>query len=104
MRTRLSFGLMAGVLTLAGCVNQEIHEYSPKWDSWMGSSKDDRIKEMGIPTRCHSFKDGGEVCEWSIPQQDGRQDLIGLTFNPKGQACQWSYRGFYGMQKSKTSC
>lgn len=39
-----------------------------------------------------------------IPQQDGRQDLIGLSFNPKGQACQWSYRGFYGMQKSKTSC
>jgi hypothetical protein len=54
--------------------------------------------------KCHSFKDGGEVCEWSVPQQDGRQDLIGLTFNAKGQACQWSYRGFYGMQKSKQSC
>ena len=88
MRTLLLFGLMAMGLTVAGCVNQEIHEYSPKWDSWMGSTKDDRIKEMGIPTRCHSFKDGGEVCEWMIPQQDGRQDLIGLTFNPKGQACQ----------------
>ena len=84
MRTLLLFGLMAMGLTVAGCVNQEIHEYSPKWDSWMGSTKDDRIKEMGIPTRCHSFKDGGEVCEWMIPQQDGRQDLIGLTFNPKG--------------------
>lgn len=58
MKTLLSLSLMAVGLTLAGCVNQEIHEYSPKWDSWMGSSKDDRIKEMGIPTRCHSFKDG----------------------------------------------
>ncbi len=96
--------LAAGLLTLAGCLNQEIHEYSPKWDSWMGSSKDDRIKDMGIPTRCHSFKDGGEVCEWSVPQQEGRQDLIGLTFNSKGQVCQWSYRGFYGMQKSTQSC
>jgi hypothetical protein len=70
----------------------------------MGSSKDDRIKDMGIPTRCHSFKDGSEVCEWTVPQQDGRQDLVGVTFNGKGQACAWSYRGFYGMQKSKQSC
>ena len=33
MRTLLLFGLMAMGLTVAGCVNQEIHEYSPKWDS-----------------------------------------------------------------------
>ena len=104
MKTRLSLGVMAALLTLAGCMNQGIHEYSPKVDAWRGSSKGDRIKDMGIPTKCHSFKDGGEVCEWSVPQQDGRQDLIGLTFNAKGQACQWSYRGFYGMQKSKQSC
>ena len=58
MKTRLSLGVMAALLTLAGCMNQEL----------------------------------------------GRQDLIGLTFNAKGQACQWSYRGFYGMQKSKQSC
>ena len=103
MRTS-GLALAAGLLALAGCVNQEILEYTPKWDSWMGSSKDDRIKEMGIPTKCHSYKDGGEVCEWSVPQQDGRQDLIGVSFNSKGQACQWSYRGFYGMQKSQQSC
>lgn len=104
MKTRLSLAVVAALLIFPGCMNQEIHEYSPKWDAWMGSSKDDRIKDMGIPTKCHSFKEGGEVCEWSVPQQDGRQDLIGLTFNAKGQACQWSYRGFYGMQKSKQSC
>ncbi|HMZ54524.1 MAG TPA: hypothetical protein PKV55_12770 [Nitrospira sp.] len=104
MNRILAWSMTVGLLTLAGCVNQEIHEYSPKWDSWMGSSKDDRIKEMGIPTRCHTFKEGGEVCEWMVPLQDGRQDLIGLTFTPKGQVCQWSYRGFYGMQKSKQSC
>ncbi|MCK6499134.1 MAG: hypothetical protein L6Q38_06600, partial [Nitrospira sp.] len=104
MKSLLVSGIVAAVLTVSGCVNQEIHEFSPMWDAWMGSTKDERIKEMGIPTKCHSFKDGSEVCEWSIPQQDGRQDVIGLTFNGKGQACQWSYRGFYGMQKSKTSC
>ncbi|MCC2640103.1 MAG: exported protein of unknown function [Nitrospira sp.] len=104
MTRPFSIALVAGWAALTGCLNQEIHEYSPKWDSWMGSSKDERIKEMGIPTRCHSFADGGEVCEWSIPQQDGRQELIGLTFDGKGKACQWSYRGFYGVQKSKQSC
>ena len=62
----LAWSMTVGLLTLAGCVNQEIHEYSPKWDSWMAAARDDRIKEMGIPTRCHSFKEGGEVCEgWS---------------------------------------
>lgn len=104
MKRILACGVTIGLLTLTACVSQEIHEFSPKWDSWMGSSKDDRIKEMGIPTRCHTFKEGGEVCEWMVPLQDGRQDLIGLTFTPKGQVCQWSYRGFYGMQKSKQSC
>nr|MBA3753158.1 hypothetical protein [Nitrospira sp.] len=64
MMRMFSIALMAGLLPVAGCLNQEIHEYSPKWDSWTGSSKDERIKEMGIPTRCHAFKDGGEVCEW----------------------------------------
>jgi hypothetical protein len=104
MMRMVAAAAVAMVLTVAGCLNQEIHEFSPTWDSWMGSSKDDRIKDMGIPTRCHSFKDGSEVCEWTVPQQDGRQDLVGVTFNGKGQACAWSYRGFYGMQKSKQSC
>jgi hypothetical protein len=104
MKPLFSVALVAGLLTVAGCAGQEVNEYAPKWDAWMGSSKDERIREMGIPTKCHSFKDGGEVCEWSVQQQDGRQELIGLTFNAKGQACQWSYRGFYGIQKSKTSC
>ena len=38
-----------------------------------------------------------------VPLQDGRQDLIGSR-SPLGQVCQWSYHGFYGMQKSKQSC
>lgn len=71
MKRILACGVTIGLLALAGCANQEIHEYSPKWDSWMGTSKDDRIKEMGIPTRCHSFKDGGEVCEWMVLSRTG---------------------------------
>ncbi len=48
----------AAVLLLAGCANQELQEFSQQWDQWLGSSKDARIREMGIPTRCHAFKDG----------------------------------------------
>ena len=44
------------------------------------------------------------VCEWMVPLQDGRQDLIGLTFTPKDRSANGPYRGFYGMQKSKQSC
>ena len=61
-----------GFLVLGGCANQEIKESAVQWDQWLGSTKDARIKEMGIPTRCHSFKDGGEVCEWTVPTQDGK--------------------------------
>lgn len=93
-----------GFLVLGGCANQEIKESAVQWDQWLGSTKDARIKEMGIPTRCHSFKDGGEVCEWTMPTQDGKTETIGLTFDAKGHACQWAYRGFYGQGKSKATC
>lgn len=91
-------------LLLGGCAGQELEDYSKQYDGWMGSTKDARIKEMGIPTRCHSFAGGGEVCEWSIPTQDGRNETIGLTFDTKGRACQWAYRGFYGQKKSNATC
>lgn len=94
----------AGMLLLAGCANQELQEYSQQWDQWLGSSKDSRVREMGIPTRCHAFKDGAEVCEWTIPTQDGRNETIGLTFDPHGRTCQWAYRGFYGQKKSQATC
>lgn len=93
-----------GVLVLGGCANQELKEYSAKWDQWLGTTKDARIKEMGIPTKCHSFTDGGEVCEWTFPTQDGKTETIGFTFDARGRACKWAYRGFYGQHQSSATC
>jgi hypothetical protein len=91
-------------LFLGGCASQDLEGFAKQYDGWLGSTKDARIKEMGIPTRCHTFAEGGEVCEWTIPTQDGRNETIGLTFDTKGRACQWSYRGFYGQKKSNATC
>lgn len=96
--------MLVAFLLLGGCASQDLEGYSKQYDEWLGSTKDARIREMGIPTRCHSFADGGEVCEWTVPTQDGRNETIGLTFDTKGKACQWAYRGFYGRQKSATIC
>jgi hypothetical protein len=91
-------------LLLGGCASQDLEGHVQQYDQWIGSTKDARIKEMGIPAKCHSFTDGGEVCEWTIPTQDGRNETIGLTFDTKGRTCQWAYRGFYGQRKSNASC
>ncbi|HJR77431.1 MAG TPA: hypothetical protein VJ805_10670 [Nitrospiraceae bacterium] len=91
-------------LLLGGCAAQEMEGYTKQYDQWLGTTKDARIKEMGIPAKCHTFSDGGEVCEWSVQTQDGRNETVGLTFDKQGKTCQWSYRGFYGQKKSNTTC
>jgi hypothetical protein len=96
--------VMIVFLLLGGCAGQEIEGYTKQYDAWLGSTKDARIKDMGIPTRCHTFAEGGEVCEWTVQTQDGRNETIGFTFDTKGRACQWAYRGFYGQKKSNASC
>jgi hypothetical protein len=101
---RSGIPVMIAFLFLSGCASQEMDGYTKQYDEWLGSTKDARIKDMGIPTRCHTFAEGGEVCEWTLPTQDGRNETIGLTFDTKGRTCQWSYRGFYGQTKSKASC
>jgi hypothetical protein len=101
---RSEIPMLVAFLLLGGCASQDLEGYSKQYDEWLGSTKDARIREMGIPTKCHAFSDGGEVCEWTVPTQDGRNETIGLTFDMKGKACQWAYRGFYGRQKSATTC
>ncbi|MGQ0810724.1 MAG: hypothetical protein ACT4OO_05805 [Nitrospiraceae bacterium] len=91
-------------LVTIGCVSQELTQMSSKWDQWIGGTKDDRVHELGIPNKCHSFKAGGEVCEWNMPIEGGRIETFGMTFDAKGFACQWTYRGFYGEQKSLAKC
>jgi hypothetical protein len=101
---RTGIPLAITFLLLGGCAAQEIEGYTKQYDQWLGSTKDARIKEMGIPARCHTFSDGGEVCEWSVQTQDGRSETVGLTFDKQGKTCQWAYRGFYGQKKSDATC
>jgi hypothetical protein len=101
---RSGIPVLIAFLLLGGCAGQEIDGSSKQYDQWLGSTKDARIREMGIPTRCHTYTEGGEVCEWTVPTHDGRSDTIGLTFDTKGKTCQWTYRGFYGRQKSAATC
>jgi len=82
------FGLVMG---LAGCTGSALDDSAHKWDAWLGTSKDDRVRELGIPTRCHAFRSGGEVCEWSMRTGPDTVDSISLTFDPRGVACQWTY-------------
>ncbi|MBI4001555.1 MAG: hypothetical protein HY348_07210 [Nitrospira defluvii] len=103
--TRLGcLSVAMGLLVLAGCAISDSAVHSSRWDGWIGTTKDSRVREMGIPLRCHTFKEGGELCEWNIMLDGGKTEIIGLQFDPKGVACQWSYRGFYGLESSKAKC
>ncbi|MFO0730305.1 MAG: hypothetical protein U0361_04795 [Nitrospiraceae bacterium] len=104
MNRLLCSAVALGVLSLSGCASTDVHEFVPE------VGQVDRIDQrrtdprVGHSNKCHTFKDGGEVCEWSVQQIDGRYETIGLTFNSGGKACEWSYRGFYGQQASKAKC
>ena len=54
---------------------------------WIGSTKDGRVKDQGIPTRCHMFKSGGEACEWPVMWAPNSVGTITMIFDSKGVAC-----------------
>src|SRR5829696_7643650 len=64
---------------------------SQSWDAWIGTTKDDRVRDLGVPTRCHVFQSKGELCEWPILWQSGT-GTARLEFDAKGHVCQWTYR------------
>jgi hypothetical protein len=92
------------VLFLSGCAGGDIKEERVKWDKWLGTHKDDRVRELGLPTRCYSFRNGAEVCEWSQQGESGRVESMVIAFDQNGLACQWEYRDFYGQHRSKATC
>lgn len=110
--TRLAATPVTGVmitmlaLSLFGCAGggADIKEASTKWDKWLGTHKDDRVRELGLPTRCYSFRNGAEMCEWSQQGEGGRMESMVIAFDQNGMACQWEYRDFYGQQRSKAVC
>lgn len=100
----LSLLVIGLVIGLVGCIGSALDDSAHKWDAWLGASKDDRVRELGIPTRCHAFRSGGEVCEWPLRTGPDTVDSISLTFDARGAACQWMYRGFYGDRRSQNGC
>lgn len=103
MLLRVAF-VVSLLLELAGCAGQTLDDASKKWDAWIGTTKDDRVRELGIPTRCHTFKGGGEVCEWPVKWAPDTTDTLALTFDSQGMVCQWTFRSLYGDRHSQGSC
>ena len=58
----------------------------------------------GIPTCCHTFKSGGEACEWPVMWAPNSVGTITMNFDPKGVACQWSYKDAYIEKRSAQQC
>jgi len=90
--------------SLYGCAETGYGKSDESWNTWIGTTKDDRVKDQGIPTRCHTFKSGGEACEWPVTWAPNSVGTITMTFDPKGIACQWSYKDVYIEKRSAQKC
>ena len=89
-----------------GCDGPYLEKENQSWDAWIGISKDDLVKKVGIPTRCHTFKSAGEACEWPVqkPNVAGTFGTLTVQFDARGNACQWTYRDFIGDRRSRSQC
>lgn len=103
MLSHLSFMALVGLLSV-GCAASMYDKASQSWDTWIGTSKDDRVRNLGIPTRCHAFKSGGEACEWPIRWTVDTIGTITLQFHTNGNVCQWTYRDPYEERRSQNQC
>ena len=97
------FILTAGLL-LDGCTESVYRQTEMSWNGWIGSTKDERVKDQGIPTRCHAFKSGGEACEWPITWAPNDTGIVTFSFDSTGTACQWTYKDSYSERRSKQRC
>jgi hypothetical protein len=96
--------LILATLLTAGCAGAIYDRAETSWNAWIGSSKDDRVKDLGIPTRCHTFKSGGEVCEWPVRWNAELGGTMTVQFDSRGNACQWTYRDLYEERRSRATC
>jgi hypothetical protein len=103
------------VLAVGGCTAVEnfwrtevVNVYAPKYsrekdraqlvDSlnyFLGKSKEERIRVVGVPNQCVPLKQGWETCEW-VPKTSGIEQQIAYTYNSEQVAMAWSYRGPLG--------
>ena len=89
-----------------GCSSPYIEKENVSWDAMIGTSQDNLVEKVGIPTRCHTFKSGGEVCEWPVqkPNVAGTLGTLTVRFDATGKACQWTYRDPIGERRSHSLC
>ncbi len=96
--------ILVAAALLHGCAEGVYGKNEQSWNGWIGSTKDDRVRDQGIPTRCHAFKNGGEACEWPIMWAPGSTGTITMTFDSRGVACQWVYKDPYVEKRSAQQC
>lgn len=96
--------VMAIMVGLLGCVGHMYEEAAHKWDAWIGTSKDDRVRDLGVPARCHAFKTGGEMCEWPVRWTPDTTGTVNVQFDANGVVCHWTYRDYYGERQSQAVC
>lgn len=117
-------------LVLTGCTNrflcikmgdcapwytELLEEYSIGWNAWLGKSKDQRIKEFGLPDNCMKLESGEEVCEWKVSGLSGSgsyyrgtgtsqissyEHRLAYTYDRDHIARVWNYRGELGQANS----
>jgi hypothetical protein len=108
LQVKISMGtcliVILGVSVLSGCTRTSRLQNTvppkvafeaslrPLADEWLGKTRDARIKAKGFPDRCAKVEGNEEVCEWLTP---GQHHLI-YTYDGRGLARAWSYRGPYG--------
>lgn len=101
----LNIGVVIAIaFTLSSCGGSAYGKSEQSWNTWLGTTKDERVRDRGIPTRCHTFKAGGEACEWPVMWAPGSTGTITMTFDNKGVACEWAYKDVYGENRSTQRC
>jgi len=80
-------------------------------NSWLGKSKNDRIKRYGPPTKCAHLDSKEEVCEWyyggiegsgsgNTSQVSSWERHIVYTYDENGIAKEWTLTGSLGEMSS----
>jgi hypothetical protein len=112
MNSLICITLVGLLLGLFGCGAMHLDQAEVEWNSQIGHTKDELIKENGPPESCATLKSGEEVCAWV---RRGERMYVGgnsgsgstwehriiYTFNTKGMVTGWSYKGSWGERRSK---
>ena len=96
-------------------------QFASAFNSWLGVSKDERIKRIGVPTACMVLSTGEEACDWVNQRLFGKsfsysdkfggvgagslnseEHRVTFTYDREHIARFWSYNGNLGSFTSQT--